>query len=380
MRLEFVKQALNADSNMSLLCKRYGISRKTGYKWLKRYESIGLSGLDDQSRKPHHLVNLPSEALTQQVLSLKDQYPYWGARKLHALLQSQGISGLPISGIHRLLERTGRVTKRGKNKSSYLRYEHEHPNDLWQMDFKGHIPYGSGRCHPLTIIDDYSRFLVALKASPNEKGQTIRPWLIESFRRYGLPCRINVDNGAPWGSLYECARYTTFSLWLIDHGVRVSYSRPRHPQTNGKDERLHRTLKEELLSYQSFISLQAAQKAFDQWREQYNCIRPHHALDYKTPNTRYRPSEREYSEQVKEYEYAEDYVLFKVDTRGRIRVQNRMIFVGIPFSGRYIGTRKTDHEHQIDIYYRQQKIGHACLDQIPKNGMINLYNKRLLVT
>ena len=165
---------------------------------------------------------------------------------------------------------------------------------------------GHKRCYPLTILDDHSRFLVTLATCPNERGETIKPVIIKTFKRYGLPNRINVDNGNPWGSMYSCARYTTFSLWLMDLGVRVSHSRPRHPQTNGKDERLHRTLKHELLNQGQFDDFPALQQAFIEWREQYNCDRPHEALQMQSPIARYRPSIREYPDCIQPYEYSDN--------------------------------------------------------------------------
>lgn len=380
LRKEFVELAKQAGRDMTSLCKRFGISRTTGYKWIERYQQEGDSGLTDRSRQPKHSPQRTSDRVKDEICALREKHPSWGGLKIEAIMKREKRSHVPApSTIQNILKENGYIKRGTRQKRSFQRFEHDGPNHLWQMDFKGHFGYEKGRCHPLTILDDHSRFSIALKAYPNEQGATIRPGLIEVFRRYGLPERINVDNGQPWGSLFESARYTTFSVWLITLGITVSYSAPGHPQTNGKEERFHRTLKQELLMTRYFRSLPHIQDAFDRWRDIYNLERPHQAIDMKVPVDRYQPSYRAYPERISEYDYSNDYVLRKVDSRGRIWYSHTAIFVGVPFAGKQLGILHNATDETITIYFRHQKLGQIDLKLFYKR-MVNLYSKRVLST
>lgn len=378
LRQEFIKLALQKKSNISHLCDRFGISRKTGYKWIARYKEEGETGLINKTTKPLSSPNVISQSSVKMITQIRLKYPDWGARKIHMVLKRKGAKDIPSpSSITRHLQRLGHIKKRGPNRSTWQRFEHEAPNQLWQMDFKGHFEYEQGRCFPLTILDDHSRFSIALKACKNEQGKTIKPLLIQVFRQYGLPERINVDNGNPWGSPLANARFTVFSVWLISLGVQVSHSRPGHPQTNGKDERFHRTLKEELLKYHYFRNIKHIQRHFDKWRDIYNLERPHEAINMQVPSDRYQLSYRQYNERIEPYEYASDYELRKVDSRGRISYQSRQIFVGIPFGNQIAGIRNTSKDGEKQIYFRHQILGTIDLGKVPKSSIINLYSKRV---
>ncbi|WP_192365032.1 integrase core domain-containing protein, partial [Mesorhizobium mediterraneum] len=185
----------------------------------------------------------------------------------------------------------------GGGAQPFIRFEHEAPNDLWQMDFKGHVALHGGRLHPLTVLDDHSRFSIALSACADQTTATVKARLIAAFRRYGLPWRIATDNGPPWGDGGR-NNFTLLTVWLIEAGVAVSHSRPCHPQTLGKDERFHRSLKAEALQGPPFADLAKAQDAFDRWRHVYNTVRPHDALGGAVPLDRYRVSQRQYREIV----------------------------------------------------------------------------------
>jgi len=381
LRLEFIKQALHPGSNVAELARRFGISRKTAYKWLARYQEEGKTGLSDKPKRPNGSPNALCDEMVNRICAIRKKYPYWGGLKIRAILEREGIKSIPsASTIQKVLKEQGFVSKKHTSPPALNRFEHEAPNRLWQMDFKGHFPYEQGRCHPLTIVDDHSRYSIILNAYSNERGETIKPGLIEVFGRYGLPERINVDNGTPWGSLYASARYTSFSLWLIEQGVTVSYSRPRHPQTNGKDERFHRTLKTEVLHNSYFRDLNEIQRRFNEWRDVYNLERPHQGIGMQVPADRYEVSYRRYVGHVEAYDYSEEYRLRKVDRRGRVTCQGRCIFVGIPFSGKHVGIRPTDEDGLVLVYYRHQKLGEIDLKEQPKGSMVNLYSKQLLST
>ena len=278
LRREFVILA-ERSRNKAALCRRFEISRKTGYKWLERFLRAGVAGLEDRPRRPKSSPKRTPPQMASRVLETHDQYPGWGGRKIHRRLRDVGVSGVPCpSTITEILRRHGRLDEAESAKhKAFRRFEHPESNDLWQMDFKGHFALSQGRCHPLTVLDDHSRFSVGLQACGDELGSTVRAQLIGIFRRYGLPRRMLVDNGSPWGSDPQHP-HTPLTAWLMRLGVEVSHSRPYHPQTLGKDERFHRTLKLELLSRRSFRDLEHCQRDFDIWRDTYNLERPHDSL------------------------------------------------------------------------------------------------------
>lgn len=378
LRVEFIEELNKGILSMSELCRRYEISRKTGYKWWNRYLLEGAPALSDQSRRPLKSPHQINSDLSNQVCAIREQHPTWGGRKIRVILLKQGIQNPPAaSTISGILRRRGYIKEGERDVSPCNRFEHEAPNHLWQMDFKGHFAYEQGRCYPLTVIDDHSRFNVALVGCLNEQRVTVKTQLISIFQRYGLPKRINVDNGNPWGSLFDCARYTKLSVWLLKLGIDVSYSRPRHPQTNGKCERFHRTLKSELLQSTYFKSLSDIQKAFDQWRHIYNWERPHEGIGMSTPSDRYHMSYRPYQEASEEYDYAEDYIVKKADCRGRLHLNSRQVFIGMPFSGENIGIRESLQNKQFEIYFRHQLLGSIDLNLLEKGTHLNLYSGRI---
>jgi transposase InsO family protein len=325
LRLEFVRLALQEGANRRELCRRYGISAKTGYKWLRRYAESGEAGLQDRSRRPLSSPTRTAADIEQRVIALRSEHR-WGGRKIERRLRDLGDPQVPSAGtMTRILHRHGLIVPEASQAATpWQRFEHEQPNDLWQMDFKGWIELTDGRrCSPLTVLDDHSRFSIVLDACGPTDTQAVRRRLREAFRRYGLPLRINADNGAPWGSPSQPGQLTTLGIWLIRLGVKLSYSRPAHPQTNGKDERFHRTLKAELLSGRRFASFRGAQQAFDNWRIVYNTQRPHQALDMATPVTRYQPSPRVYPERLPPLEYGDTDIVVRVRVNGDLRFMSR---------------------------------------------------------
>lgn len=366
LRHEFALLARAKTMSFTELCRRFSISRKTGYKWLARYESGGVPALHDQSRVPIHQPNKTSPSMEAIVVAARDRYPVWGGRKLHEVLFEQGYVGLPCpSTITEILRRNGRLTDSPHSQTNYIRFEHDHPNDLWQMDFKGHFRHGKGECHPLTVLDDCSRYSLCLEACRNERTDTVKERLIKTFERYGLPNRMTMDNGSPWGSS-GASRYTQLTIWLIEQGIRVSHSRPYHPQTQGKDERFHRTLKAELIGRRQFKTLDQCQTSFDAWRAQYNTIRPHEALDMKTPATRYTPSQRCYDDSQPEYEYGVTDEVRKVGKSMVASFKCYELFIGEPFIGKRIAIRPTMSDGQYTLHFCQQQIGKIDLTQMTK--------------
>jgi transposase InsO family protein len=278
----------------------------------------------------------------------------WGGRKIKGTLETQGETGIPAaSTITEILRRYGRLTDAGaaEHPGRWQRFERESPNELWQMDYKGHFAmHGGGRCHPLTALDDHSRYNIVLSACGNEQGQTVRRELEKAFRVYGLPLAMLMDGGPPWGDPGG-EPYTHFSVWLLRLGIRVLHGRPWHPQTQGKEERFHRTLKAEVLNGRSFRDLAACQKAFDQWRPRYNHERPHEALAMATPAQRYRPSSRPFPEVLPTIEYAPGDQVRKVSSDGFINFKNRAWRISKAFRGEHVALRPTDEDGVFGIHY-----------------------------
>jgi transposase InsO family protein len=277
-RREFVRLAMQEGANRAELCRRFGISRTVGYKWLARF-AAGDAELQEQSRRPHTSPERTLPELEARVLMVRDRHPAWGARKICRTLEKDGHAPAALSTVQEILRRNGRIASPVGGERAWRRFEKEAPNLLWQMDFKGHVALAdSRRCHPLTMLDDHSRYALCIKACADEQETTVRPQVETVFRRYGLPDAIFVDNGSPWGDAGG-ARWTRLGVWLLKLGVMLLHSRPYHPQSRGKNERFHRTLADEVLALQRLRDLPDAQRAFDAWRAVYNFERPHEALD-----------------------------------------------------------------------------------------------------
>jgi len=360
---EFVGFATSEGANVRELCRRFGISPTTGYKWLERYRSEGLAGLSERSRRPRSSPQRTASAVEAKVLQVRDESNnVWGGRKIKWALENDGELDVPAaSTITAILRRHDRLTEAGsaQHPGPWQRFEREGPNELWQMDFKGHFAIHSGRCHPLTALDDHSRYNLVLSACGNEQGRTVRQELEIAFRRYGLPLAMLMDGGPPWSDPGG-EPYTGFSVWLLRLGIRVLHGRPRHPQTQGKEERFHRTLKAEVINGRSFGDLDDCQRAFDQWRPRYNHERPHEALDMATPAERYRPSPRCFPDVLPVIDYAPGDQIRKVDSDGFISFKNRPWRLGKAFRGELVALRPTDQDGVFSVHYCSHRI--ATLD------------------
>jgi len=332
------------------LCRRYGVSPTTGYTWLARYAAEGRSGLADRSRRPHSSPGRTAPEVEQQVLALRDAHPAWGGRKLRQRLLRLGVAAVPaISTITEILRRHGRLDGDAAAKHrTFQRFEHEAPNDLWQMDFKGHFALASGRCHPLTVLDDHSRFALGLEACADERSATVQDRLTAIFRRYGLPWRLLVDNGAPWGD-DASSRHTKLTIWLLRLDVAVSHPRPYHPQTQGKVERLHRSIDAELLAGQPPADLADCQRRFDGWRHVYNAERPHQALDLAVPLDRYHPSQRCFPETLPPLHYDSHDTVRRVMATGHLSWRGRRWRVGKALAGQDVAIRPTNTYGCFDV-------------------------------
>ena len=371
-RIEFIEDLRNGVLTMSEVCRRHGISRKTGYKWQQRHENGGSAALMDESRKPHRSPLKTCVGLEEAVLQIRKEHPVWGGRKIRRVLYNEGIPGddLPaastITNILRRHHMLGEGTRMGS--ASFQRFERETPNDLWQMDFKGHFQTSrSGRCYPLTVLDDASRYNLILEACAGETRRIVQPILQRSFERYGLPRQILCDHGNPWGQGMgpDGRQHGTprLEVWLLRLGVDLIHGRVRHPQTQGKEERFHRTLKAEVLSQQTeWLDHKSCQKSFDNWRQIYNHKRPHEALGDDVPASKYQLSKRAYPQEVptaESYQIKGDEVRI-TRSKGEITFHNRSYYIGAGFIGEPVFLRE-EVDGRYGVYYCWKRIGQIDL-------------------
>ncbi len=355
-RLEFVMLASVEGANVRGLCRRFGVSPTTGYKWLERWRLFGEAGLCELSRRPHGSPLRSAAATEDAVVSLRAAHPAWGGRKIARRLRDLGHSPPAASTVTQILRRHGvALGGHGGGERAFTRFERARPNELWQMDFKGHVALAQGRLHPLTVLDDHSRFAVVLSACADQRSETVRDRLVAAFRRYGLPEALITDNGAPWGD-GPGSPFTPLGVWLMEQDIRIGHARPYHPQTMGKDERFHRSLKAEVLSGPVFADLAAAGRAFDRWRTIYNTQRPHEALDLAVPASRYRQSPRDYAETVAPFEYAAADIVRRVQQGGHVSLLGRHVKVPKAFRGRAIAFRPTTQDGVYHAVFRTQII------------------------
>lgn len=357
LRQEFITMVQHGTVPVSELCRRFQVSRKTGYKWLARFTAHGTAGLADRSRRPHGSPRRTPVEVEAAVVALRDTHPAWGGRKLRRRLQDVGYRDIPApSTLTAILHRHGRIEAAESPKhTAFTRFEHAAPNQLWQMDFKGHVALERGRCHPLTVLDDHSRFNLVLRACANEQGETVQAALTAAFRRYGLPERMTMDHGSPWGA-DPTHPLTLVTAWLIRLGIRVSHSRPYHPQTQGKDERFHRTLAVECLRAQPLRDLAHCQDRFDGFRASYNFDRPHEALGLAVPASRYSSSPRAFPEVLPPIEYGPGDTVRKVQAKGELCYRGQVFRVSTALRGYPVAVRPTPVDGRWAVYFCHHRV------------------------
>jgi transposase InsO family protein len=363
-REEMCRLALSPGANRREVFACWGLSRSQGYVLLKRYLERGREGLRDLSRRPHNSPRRTAAEREAAVVALREANPAWGGRKLHRLLLDETGASPSPSTITAILRRHGRLDgPRSGQPRDHQRFEADEPNALWQMDFKGHFALTSGRCHPLTALDDHSRYAVVLAACGGENTVTVQTRLTEAFERYGLPGRILCDNGPPWGTAGSLHRHTPLTVWLMDLDVGVSHGRPLHPQTQGKEERFHRTLKAEVLAGRQLADLEQAQKVFDTWRSVYNTRRPHEALGMAVPASRYAISPRRMPKTVPPPEYESQAHVRMAREEGCINFKGRKLPCPKAFAGKPVALRATQTDGVFDLCYRRHRLAQVDLRQ-----------------
>jgi len=354
-RKEFVLAVGSGVFSVVELCELYGVSRKTGYKWLARYEQEGFSGLEDRSRTAHRLPHRMAPEVADRILALRRRHPSWGPKKLISRLEGLDASTQwpAPSSAGDLLKRYGLVQPR--------RYRRRHasdggvltrpsqPNDVWSSDFKGQFRTRDRRyCYPLTVADGASRFILEIRALSSTEGPPVRRSFEKLFCQYGLPRVIRTDNGSPFAST-GLNRLSRMTVWWTRLGIRHERTAPAHPEQNGSHERMHRTLKAETTRPPE-ASARIQQGRFDFFRNEFNYQRPHEALGQKTPSTLYSPSPRHYCSRPPELQYPGHFEPRRVGSNGCVFFQGRRLFLSSTLSGELVAFEEVD-DGRFSLYF-----------------------------
>jgi putative transposase len=354
-REEFIRLVHQRRHPITELCIAFGISEKTGHKWLSRFHEEGVAGLADRSHVPHLSPHQISSRVRRQITRLREAHPTWGARKLRVVLErgSPEITWPAPSTIGELLRREGLISKRRRRRypksaagaplDSGLTIARS-PNDVWSTDFKGEFRLGPGPyCYPLTVLDAQSRYLLGCTALLSTATVPVKVVFTRLFERFGLPEVIRSDNGVPFASSRALGRLSRLSVWWIRLGIRPERIAPGHPQQNGQHERMHKTLKAESTRPPS-ATLRDQQTRFDRFRREYNSLRPHEALGQREPASLYAPSSRNFPERLSPLEYPAHLEVRRVGENGMITWQGRRFWLGKALSGEDLSFEETEQD------------------------------------
>ena len=346
-RERFIRDQQNGLYTMTELCDRHNISRKTGYKWLDRFDAGGRAALGDRSRAPHQCPHRISSDVAELICTARRQHPSWGPEKLLQWLAPRhaGVELPAISTAGDLLARHGLVKKRRRRRPcqhpGVVPATTVHPNDLWTADFKGHFRTQDGLyCYPLTIADQHTRFLMACHGLLSTKGLGVRPVFDRLFREYGLPCAIRTDNGVPFATT-GIHGLSQLNVWWMRLGIQHQRILPGQPQQNGAHERMHKTLKADAIRPPR-ATIVAQQRAFNAFRQQYNEERPHQHLRGHTPASFYRPSPRAYDARLLPIEYPGHFLVKRITNAGTFRFKKRLLFIAHALAPHTIGLEEVD--------------------------------------
>lgn len=367
-REDFVLSVKAGQKTISALCREYGISRKTGYKWLKRAKEGRR--LADASRRPNRQPSKTAQETERIIIDIRAKNPTWGGKKIKAVLEAVGVEGVPSAKTcGNILKRNGMIDpEEAKKHIAYQRFERDACNQLWQIDFKGDFLLGDGsRCYPLDILDDHSRFCI--KIAPKNATTGTKESVLEAFLEFGLPDSILTDNGAQFSGFR--GGYTQFERWLMDLDVFPIHGRIMHPQTQGKIERFHRTMKAEALR-NTPANLEQAKKQLSDWRWCYNELRPHEALGMKAPASVYCASTRRY-EPPRDFDYPSNAKMIKVNNWGYLRFGPIQVYLSETMADTYLEIRPTDND-RFAVIYRNYQI--AVIDAAERK-LANRHIKKL---
>lgn len=363
----FVQLVRSGRFTVSDLCEQFGISRKTGYKHLERYAAEGLAGLRPRSHRPHHSPQRTVEAVEALLLAERRLHRTWGPKKLQAVLERKhGIERPPAcSTIGEILRRHGLSVRRRRRPGAFSGHndtltQPTQPNQVWTVDFKGWFLLGNQqRCDPLTVCDRYSHYVLACEARPNQQFKSTLGAFRSLMRYHGLPEIIRCDLGVPFAS-HGLGRLSSLSLWWIEQGIEVEFTRPASPQDNGSHERMHRDLKAEATQPAS-VNFGAQQRRFERWRHTYNHERPHESLDQRVPAEFYQPSARRLNENDKPLVYPSGFEVRAISDSGHLAHEGRSYHVGEAFAGKHVGLRR-NADGQTELHFANVHLGHLAFD------------------
>lgn len=354
-KVRFIADVQRDEASFVELCARYGISRKTGYKWVDRYEEEGGAGLSERSRRPKSFPRATDSNLVEKVVELRKKHPSWGGRKLHDILarRDPSVAWPAGSTCCEILKREGLVETRRRRRYPGHPGPPTRPmdesNSTWTTDFKGEFKTRDGEyCYPLTVVDGYSRYLLACQGLPSTKTVLARPVFTRLFSEYGLPRVIRSDNGTPFAST-ALARLSSLSVWWIRLGIFPELIEPASPQQNGAHERMHRTLKRETQRPPKG-NLQAQQVCFNRFRDDYNNLRPHDGIGGATPASRYQPSPRPMPRTLPQVEYPKHFEERYVSANGGIRWKCVRVPVSKTLEGQFVGFEEVG-DGLWDVYF-----------------------------
>jgi len=345
-RVRFVVSASRRDRSMQQLCEEFQISRPTGYEWLRRYQGGGIAGVVEKSRRPHHSPEKTPVEIEQRVIELRQQRPDWGARKLQVVLRGEQID-LPVITVHRILLRRGLVRAQDQHPRAVGRFERGAVNQLWQMDFKSPIGW-EAPVGPLSVLDDHSRYAVALQGTWSTQAEPVKQGLIEAFEGCGVPEEMLMDHGTPWWNMQAVAGWTWLTVWLMKQGIRLHFSGYRHPQTQGKVERFHGALAA-AAKRRGFPSRERRQAWLDEFRQEYNHVRPHEALEMRTPASVWSRSERRYRPNPPVWEYPAGAEVRRLTAQGRLNCEGRNWEISRALAGEWVQLIRV--EQRVLVYY-----------------------------
>jgi putative transposase len=363
----FIMLAQSDRFTITELCEQFGISRKTGYKHLERYALSGLKGLQPRSHRPHQFPQRTDEIVESLIVAERRLHRTWGPKKLHQVLQfKHGVESPPArSTIGEILRRQGLSVRRRRHPGVYRALnegltEPTQPNEVWTVDFKGWFLLGNGqRCDPLTVCDRYSHYVLACRAQPDQQFKRTLHTFRGLMRQVGLPEVIRVDHGSPFASV-GLGRLSSLSIWWIEQGIEVEFTRPASPQDNGSHERMHRDLKAEATQPPS-ANIPAQQRRFERWQYTYDHERPHEALDQQYPADFYQPSPRRLNEHDKPLVYPADYEVKIISATGFLAHEGKNYHVGEAFAGKRVGLRR-NAAGQTELHFANVHLGHLAFD------------------
>jgi transposase InsO family protein len=342
-RLEFVIRASRTEASMTALCREFSITRKTGYEWLKRYQQGGAKEvLAERSRRPRHSPKQAAREVVEALQAARLKRPDWGVRKLARAMAADAPALVQpsLSTLQRILDREGLIEARDRQQIAPARFERAQPNELWQMDFKGPQGFNKGS-GPLSILDDHSRYLLALRQLQSADTANVKAVLTETFEQCGLPERLLLDHGKPWWDSVNRWGWTELTVWILRQGIRIGFCRVRHPQTQGKVERMHGALQRAVRKRKPTT---LEQTWLDEFRAEYNQLRPHEGIGMTTPSTRWQASPRKFNPAPGDWNYPEGWETVRLAGAGQFRSHGRRWDVSQALRGQLVALQVVGHK------------------------------------